>query len=113
MDIAADELLDELARIDATLQLVVRRAGDGGGPELERRLQAHLRRLRRLLCAVGVGVAVDTVDAAQRVLISAEPQAPRRVRSFSISSRWSSSSSVGIGRLYGDRSCFSSSLAFE
>jgi len=76
MDIAADELLDELARIDATLQLVVRRAGDGGGPELERRLQAHLRRLRTMLCADGVAVAEDTVDAAQRVLISADPQAP-------------------------------------
>ena len=76
MDIAADELLDELARIDTTLQLVVRRAGDGGGPELERRLQAHLRRLRTMLYADGVAVAEDTVDAAQRVLISADPQAP-------------------------------------
>lgn len=76
MDIAADELLDELARIDATLQLVVRRAGDGGGPELERRLQAHLRRLRTMLCPDGLAVAEDTIDAAQRVLISADPQAP-------------------------------------
>ena len=54
MDIAADELLDELARIDATLQLAVRRAGQGCGPEFERRLQAHLRRLRSML---GNGVA--------------------------------------------------------
>lgn len=76
MDIAADELLDELTRIDATLQLVVRRAGDGCGPELERRLQGHLRRLRTMLCADGIAVAEDTVDAAQRVLISADPQAP-------------------------------------
>lgn len=76
MDIAADELLDELARIDATLQLAVRRAGQGCGPEFERRLQAHLRRLRSMLCADGVAVASDTMEAAHRVMISADPEAP-------------------------------------
>ena len=82
MDIAADELLDELARLDATLTMVVRRAGDGGGPELERRLQAHLRRLRSMLCGDGIAVAEDTIDAAQRVLISADPEAPLLVLSM-------------------------------
>lgn len=76
MDIAADELLDELARIDATLQLAMRRAGQGCGPEFERRLQAHLRRLRSMLCADGVAVASDTMEAAHRVMISADPEAP-------------------------------------
>ena len=76
MEIAADELLDELARIDATLQLAVRRAGQGCGPEFERRLQAHLRRLRSMLCADGVAVASDTMEAAHRVMISADPEAP-------------------------------------
>lgn len=76
MDIAADELIEELDRLDTTLALVVRRAGDGGGPELERRLQAHLRRLRSMLCGDGIAVAEDTIDAALRVLVSAEPEAP-------------------------------------
>jgi hypothetical protein len=76
MDIAADELLDELARVDATLEQAERRAGEGCGPEFERRLQGHLRRLRTMLCPDGVAVAEDTMDAAMRVMISAEPDAP-------------------------------------
>ena len=76
MEIAADELLDELARIDATLQLAVRRAGQGCGPEFERRLQAHLRRLRSMLGADDIAVANDTMEAAHRVMISADPAAP-------------------------------------
>lgn len=76
MDIAADELLDELTRVDETLHQAMHRAGEGCGPEFERRLQGHLRRLRTMLCADGFAVAEDTMDAAQRVMISAEPEAP-------------------------------------
>jgi hypothetical protein len=76
MDIAADELLDELTRVDETLQQAMHRAGEGCGPEFERRLQGHLRRLRSMLCADGIAVAEDTFDAAQRVMISADPAAP-------------------------------------
>lgn len=79
MDIAADELLAELERIDTTLQQVVRRAGQGEGPEVDRQLCAHMRSLRSLLCADGVVAAMDLVEAARRVMDSAEPAAPLRM----------------------------------
>ena len=51
-------------------------AGQGCGPEFERRLQAHLRSLRSMLDADGVAVAADALEAAQRVMVSADPAAP-------------------------------------
>lgn len=76
MPIAADELLDELERVEETLRQAVRRAGDGCGPDFERRLHAHTRTLRSMLGPDDVTVAMDTLEAAQRVMISADPAAP-------------------------------------
>lgn len=76
MTIAADELLDELARVEETLRQAVHRAGEGCGPDFERRLHAHMRTLRSTLGADEVSVAADTLEAAQRVMISADPAAP-------------------------------------
>lgn len=76
MNIGADELLTELARADATLTQVIRRAGDGCDPEFERRLDGHARSLRAMLDGNGATVATDTVDAAKRVMNAADPAAP-------------------------------------
>lgn len=76
MHIAADELMQELASLEATLVKVARQAGAGHDPILERRLDTHLRSLRVLLDANGVAIAEDTIDAAKRVLDTAEPDAP-------------------------------------
>lgn len=76
MDIAAEELLNELTKLDETLQQATHRAGQGCGPEFQRRLEAHLRRLRTMLCPDGIAVACDTIEAARRVMISADPQPP-------------------------------------
>ena len=76
MHIAADELLRELAQLDTTMAKVARQAGTGHDPELERELDTHLRSLRVLLDENGTAIAEDTIDAAKRVLDSAEPAAP-------------------------------------
>ena len=76
LHVAAEELLQELARMEATMVVVARHAGMGHSPDLERRLDTHLRALRVLLDPNGVAVAEDTVDAAKRALDSAEPAAP-------------------------------------
>ena len=76
MPIAAEELLEELERIEETLRQATRRCGEGCGPDFERRLQAHLRSLRSMLDADGVAVATDALEAAQRVMVSADPAAP-------------------------------------
>lgn len=71
-----DCLQDVLARADATLSEVVRRAGRGLEPELERQLDAHLRGLRAVLPEAATGAAEATIEAAKRVADSAEPEAP-------------------------------------
>jgi hypothetical protein len=76
MTIAADELLEELERVEETLRQAARRGGQGCAPEFERRLHAHLRSLRSMLGADDVTVAADTLEAAQRVMSSADPAAP-------------------------------------
>ena len=73
---AADCLHDALARTDATLTEVVRRAGRGLEPELERQLDAHLRHLRAVLPESDTVAAETTIEAAKRVADSAEPDAP-------------------------------------
>lgn len=75
----AEELLHALEALDATLVGV--RAGAGGGlcPARERELQAHLRRLRMLLGDASSALVEDVVDAARRVLESADPAAPLHV----------------------------------
>ncbi len=76
MDYAADELLDALARIDAVMHDAVRRAGQGCGPDFERRLDASMRSLRPMLGEDDLTTAVDAIDAAKRVMVSADPAAP-------------------------------------
>lgn len=65
-----------LARTDAILIEVVRRAGRGLEPELERQLDAHLRGLRAVLPEADTCAAEATIEAAKRVADSAEPDAP-------------------------------------
>ena len=76
MDFAADELLEELSRIDAIMGETVRRAGQGCGPDFERKLDARIRSLRPMLKEEDLEVAIDAIEAAKRVLISADPAAP-------------------------------------
>jgi hypothetical protein len=76
MDIPADELLQELDRIEATLDEAARRAGEGCGPDFERRLGAHLRSLRSMLGEDGLAVAGDAMEAAERAMSAADPEAP-------------------------------------
>ena len=76
MHYTADELLLELARIETTLAEAVRRAGQGCSAEFRRRFDGHLRSLRSMLAPDDLAVAVDTLDAAQRVLEAADPAAP-------------------------------------
>lgn len=72
----ADELLHELDLIDATMARVIRSAGGGGSADFERRLDTHARSLRAMLDADAAAVVQDTIDAARRVLDSADPAAP-------------------------------------
>lgn len=76
MDFSADELLQELARFDATVARGIRRAGHGPDPVLDRLLTAHVRVLRAMLDEDGVTAAVDAVDAARRAMDAADPAAP-------------------------------------
>ena len=76
LHITAEELLQELSALEATLAVVSRNAGPGHEPTLERRLDTHLRSFRVLLDENGAAIAADTVDAAKRVLDTAEPEAP-------------------------------------
>ena len=75
MQVAADELLVELQRTDEMLRDVALRAGQGSG-DFEQRLQAQLRRLRSILGTDGAQAAADVMEAAERVLISADPATP-------------------------------------
>ena len=76
MDYDAAEWLDELARIDAVMREAVRRAGQGCGPDFDRKLDACRRSLRPMLHADDLAVAIDTLEAAKRVMVSADPAAP-------------------------------------
>ena len=73
---SSDELREELERIDVTLAMAVRRAGQGSDPVFERRLEAHGRSLRAMLDDDGAAVTLDTIDAAKRVMTAADPAAP-------------------------------------
>jgi hypothetical protein len=77
MEIAADELLAELTRIEATLDEAAQRAGEGScPPDFERRLEAHLRSLRSMLGPDDMTVAGDAMEAAERAMSAADPAAP-------------------------------------
>lgn len=76
MTISANELQQELARTEATMIQVVRRAGRGTDPEFNRRLDRHARCLRAMLDANGLVVAMDTLEAARRAMDAADPAAP-------------------------------------
>ena len=83
MDIAADELLIELDRIEATFDEAARRAGQGCAPDFERRLGAHLRSLRTMLGPDELSVAEDAMEAAERAMNAAEPEVPLRMLAMS------------------------------
>lgn len=74
--VTADEMLRALARLDAAMALVVKRAGQGCGPECERHLDSASRGLRVLLAGDDAQLVADVVEAARRVLTSADPAAP-------------------------------------
>lgn len=76
MDYAADELLEQLARIDTTMRGAVRRAGQGCEPDFERELDACMRSLRPILGEDDMTAAVDAIEAAKRVMDSADPAPP-------------------------------------
>ena len=72
----AEELLQALARLDAAMAMVVRRAGGGCGPDCERHLDSASRGLRMLLGPDTGQMVYDVLEAARRVLTSADPAAP-------------------------------------
>ncbi|MCY7355198.1 MAG: hypothetical protein LH470_09020 [Lysobacter sp.] len=76
MQIAADELLVELERTDATMQQVVQSASQGCSHAFERRLDEQLRSLRSMLGTDGVQAAADVIDAAKHVLAADDPAVP-------------------------------------
>ncbi len=76
MDFSADELLQELARFDATMARVIAHAGEGPDPALDRLLSTHVRVLRAMLDEDGGTAAADAVDAARRAMDAADPGAP-------------------------------------
>jgi hypothetical protein len=76
MEFAAEELMEEFTRIDTLMHEAVRRAGQGCGPDFERQLDACLRSLRPMLGADDMAAACDAIEAAKRVMTSADPSAP-------------------------------------
>ena len=76
MDFTADELHQELDRLDDTMSRVVAHAGQGADPELDRLLSTHVRVLRLMLDEDGGNAAVDAADAARRAMEAADPGAP-------------------------------------
>lgn len=83
MTVSAEELQQELARTEATMRHVVRRAGRGTDPAFDRRLDRHARCLRALLDDAGRTIAGDTIDAARRAMSAADPAAPLMVLAMS------------------------------
>ena len=76
MDFSTDELLQELARFDATMAQVIGHAGQGPDPAIDRLLSTHVRVLRAMLDEDGGTTAADAVDAARRAMEAADPGAP-------------------------------------
>src|SRR5699024_342126 len=76
MVFAAEELMDELNRVNTLIHEAIRRAGQGCGPDFERQLDACLRSLRPMLCADDFTAAADAIEAAKRVMTAADPAAP-------------------------------------
>lgn len=76
MDFTADELQQELDRLDATMARVVVRAGHGPDPVLDRLLGTHVRVLKLMLDEDGGNAAIDAAEAARRAMDAADPAAP-------------------------------------
>jgi hypothetical protein len=76
MEYAAAELMEELTRIEGLLREATRRAGHGCGPDFERKLDACVRSLRPMLGEDDLTAATDAIEAAKRVMVSADPTAP-------------------------------------
>lgn len=71
-----DRTLEDVhAGIEAAFQHVVAHAGGGLDPAFERRLDRHQRQLRALL-GEDADLASDAIEAARRVMTSADPAAP-------------------------------------
>jgi UTP:GlnB (protein PII) uridylyltransferase len=76
MTYAAAEFMEESTRIELLMHEAVHRAGQGCGPDFERRLDASLRSLRPMLGDDDFAAATDAIEAAKRVMVSADPSAP-------------------------------------
>jgi hypothetical protein len=76
MDYAADELVEALTRIDTLLREASWRAGQGCDPDFDRKLDACVRSLRPMLGEDDLTAATDAIEAARRVMVSADPSAP-------------------------------------
>lgn len=81
-----EEMLAAFARLEETLGRVRRDAGAGCAHTYQRDLHAHLRSLRALLPGDAARLAEDVVDAATRVLESAEPEAPLHALQLAVAS---------------------------
>lgn len=81
-----EETLAAFARLEETLGRVRRDAGAGCAYTYQRELHAHLRSLRALLPGDAAPLAEDVVDAANRVLESAQPDAPLHALQLSVTS---------------------------
>jgi hypothetical protein len=73
MHYTPDQLHAELARFNASLRLVSRRAGRGLDYDFERTLDAHRRTLSDMLGPDGTPVVMDTIAAAKSALTASEP----------------------------------------
>lgn len=69
----ADELFDELAHLDLTLDAIAACAG-GANLALQQALQRHVRSLRIFLDMDAAAVLHDVAEAAQRLLEANEPR---------------------------------------
>ena len=72
----ADSVHLTVARIDSTLELATRRAGQGLDPRVERELDTLARRLCTRLHGRAAALVHDAVELAKRVMDAADPEAP-------------------------------------
>ena len=79
-DVTADHLRQQHAYLEDGITHAIRRAGAGPDPLLERRLMGQARLLQAMFGDRTAAQAVaDAVDAACRVMDTAEPEAPLRM----------------------------------
>jgi hypothetical protein len=79
MSLALDVTQAVICRLDPVLDEARRRAGAGADPDIDRRLDALVRRFALLLEGVddtAFAAMRDTVEMAKRVMDAADPEAP-------------------------------------